>query len=62
MQRLVHMVDSSNRGELMLIYQAFLPAGTTAADPEPGGRDAAKWPEVSEALLSRAKQNMKIEK
>jgi hypothetical protein len=62
MQRLVHLTDTSNRNELMVIYQEFLPAGTTAADLEPGGKDAAKWPQVSEDLLARARQNMKIEK
>jgi len=62
MQRLVHLTDASNRNELMVIYQEFLPAGTTAADLEPGGKDAAKWPQVSEDLLARARQNMKIEK
>lgn len=62
MQRLVHLTDESKRNELMVIYQEFLPEGMTAADLEPGGKDAAKWPEMSEALLMRARQNMKIEK
>jgi hypothetical protein len=62
MQRLVHMVDASNRSELMVIYLEFLPAGSTAADLEPGGKDAAKWPEIADGLLARAKQNMKIER
>lgn len=61
-QRLVHLTDASNRSELMVIYEEFLPAGSTAADLQPGGKDAAKWPEVSQALLERAKQNMKIER
>jgi hypothetical protein len=61
-QRLVHLTDESKRNELMVIYQEFLPAGMTAADLEPGGKDAAKWPEMSEALLTRARENMRIEK
>ena len=62
MQRLVHMVDPSNRTELMVIYTEMLPAGSTAADLEPGGKDAPKWPQLSEDLLARARQNMKIER
>jgi hypothetical protein len=61
MQRLVHMVDPSNRNELMVIYIEGLPEGSTAADLLPNGKDAAKWPEVSDGLLARARQNMKIE-
>lgn len=61
MQRLVHMVDASNRNELMVIYLEVLPEGETAADLNPNGKDAAKWPEVADGLLARAKQNMKIE-
>jgi hypothetical protein len=61
MQRLVHMVDASNRNELMVIYLEGLPEGMTAADLLPNGKDAAKWPEVSEGLLTRTRQNMKIE-
>jgi len=61
MQRLVNMVDASNRNELMVIYLEVLPDGSTAADLNPNGKDAAKWPEIADALLARAKQNMKIE-
>ena len=62
MQRLVHLTDESKRNELMIIYQEFLPDGMTVADLEPGGKLADKWPEMSEALLTRAKENMRIEK
>jgi hypothetical protein len=62
MQRLVNMVDPSNRNELMVIYLEVLPEGATAADLNPNGKEAAKWPEVSDALLARARQNMKIER
>ena len=61
MQRLVHMVDATNRSELMIIYLEGLPEGSTAADLLPNGKDAAKWPEVADGLLARAKQNIKIE-
>ena len=61
-QRIVHMVDRSNRNELMVIYLEVLPDGTTADDLNPKGKDAAKWPELSDQLLVRARQNMKIEK
>ena len=61
MQRLVNMVDASNRNELMVIYLEVLPDGSTAADLNPNGKDAAKWPEIADGLLARAKQNMKIE-
>ena len=61
-QRLVNMVDPSNRNELMVIYLEVLTDGSTAAYLLPNGKDAAKWPEVSDGLLARAKQNMKIER
>lgn len=60
MQRLVHMVDPSNRNELMVIYLEVLPDGSAASDLNPNGKDAAKWPEISDGLLARARQNMKI--
>ncbi|HEY2846505.1 MAG TPA: hypothetical protein VGI80_01740, partial [Pyrinomonadaceae bacterium] len=59
-QRLVHLVDPTNRSELMVIYLEGLPEGQTAASLNPGGRDAAKWPAVAAGLLTRAKANMKI--
>jgi len=62
MQRLVNMVDASNRNELMVIYLEALPDGSTAADLNPNGKNSAKWPEVADGLLARAKQNMKIER
>jgi hypothetical protein len=60
-QRLVHMVDSSNRSELMIIYIEDLSGmGLTAADLSPGGKDAARWDEVAKGLLERAMKNMKV--
>jgi len=61
MERFVHMVDASNRSELMIIYLEGLPDGQTAADYLPNGKDAARWPQVANGLLARAKQGMKIE-
>jgi len=62
MQRLVNMVDPSNRNELMVIYLEALPDGQSAADLNPNGKDYAKWPAMADQLLARARQNMKIEK
>jgi len=58
-QRLVHLIG--NRDELMIIYlEDMTPIGLTAADFEAGGKAAAKWPEISEALLARARKDLKI--
>jgi hypothetical protein len=60
-QRLVHLVDEAKRNELMIIYLEDLSdSGLTAADLAPGGKDAAKWEEISAALLDRATKGMKI--
>jgi hypothetical protein len=61
-QRLVNMVDPTNRNELMVIYLEVLPDGQVAADLNPNGKDFAKWPAMADQLLARAQQNMKIEK
>jgi hypothetical protein len=61
LQRLVHLVDASKRSELMIIYAESLGGtGLDAASLSPGGRDAAKWPEVSKGLLDRATKGLKI--
>jgi hypothetical protein len=63
MQRLVNMVDPTNRTELMIIYlEVLTPTGMTAADLGPKGKDFEKWPEVSDRLLKRAKENVAIVK
>lgn len=60
-QRLVHLVDESKRKELMIIYlEDLTPSGMTAADLAPNGTAAAKWPDVSAALLERAQKGMKV--
>ena len=61
MQRLVHLVDEAKRNELMVIYIEDLSGtGLTAADLAPEGRAAARWEEMSKALLERAQEGMKI--
>jgi hypothetical protein len=60
-QRLVHLTDESRREELMIIYTEDLsPAGLTAADLEPGGRAASRWPATKQALLQRAQAGLTI--
>ena len=60
-QRLVHLVDKEKRNELMIIYLEDLSdTGLTAADLNKGGKAEAKWPEMSNALLERAKKGLKI--
>jgi hypothetical protein len=60
-QRLVHMTDASNRSELMFIYIEDLSAmGLAAADLNEGGKAAARWGEVSEGLLERARKGFTI--
>ena len=61
MQRLVHLIGEPKRDELMIIYLEDLgPRKLTAADFAPGGREAARWDEFSQALLERAVAGLKI--
>lgn len=61
MQRLVYMVDEAKRNELMIIYLEDLSAmNLLAADFAENGRAAARWNEISTALLERAVKGMKI--
>jgi hypothetical protein len=60
-QRLVHLIDEAKRNELMIIYLEDLSAmGLAAADLAAGGSAAARWDEVSKALLERAVKGIKI--
>jgi hypothetical protein len=62
-QRLVHLVDEAKRNELMIIYMEDLSGrGLTAADLAEGGRAAAQWNEISNGLLDRAVNGMKIQR
>jgi hypothetical protein len=61
MQRLVHLVDEAKRNELMIIYMEDLSGmGLTAADLGKDGAAAARWDEISKALLDRAVKGIKI--
>jgi hypothetical protein len=61
MQRLVHLIDKEKRHELMLIYlEDMSGTGLTAADLAKGGRAEAKWSEVSDALLARARKDLEV--
>ncbi len=63
MQRLVHLVDTEKRNELMIIYAEDLSGlGLTAADLSPGGTAAGRWDAISTGLLERALKNMKLER
>ncbi len=60
-QRLVYLVDAEKRNELMIIYLEDLSGmKLTAADFEAGGSAAARWDEISKALMERALKGMKI--
>jgi hypothetical protein len=61
-QRLVHLIGEPKRDELMIIYLEVSPVGMTAADVMQGGKDAAKWSEISVGLLARAQKDLKIRK
>jgi hypothetical protein len=60
-QRLVHMVDSSKRDELMIIYMEDLGStGLTSADLSGNGKAAAQWEGLSKELLKRAISGIEI--
>ena len=61
-QRLVHLIGEPKRDELMIIYLEVSPEGMTAADLMQGGKDAAKWTEISAGLLARAQKDLSIRK
>lgn len=59
--RFVHLLDEQKRKELMIIYgEDLAPTGFSAADLEKGGKAYDQWPAIQEALVNRAKQNLKI--
>ena len=60
-QRLVHLVDESKRGEIMIIYLENLGAmKLMAADVVAGGKAFAQWNQISKELLERALKNMEV--
>ena len=60
--RLLHFIGEKKRDELMIIYMEDLSStmGLTAADFAAGGKAEAKWNEIADALLTRARKDMKI--
>lgn len=63
LQRLVTMVDKTNRDELMIIYMEDLsPYGVKSADLAPNGSAAARREEMEKMVLEHAQKGMKIEK
>jgi hypothetical protein len=60
-QRLVHFVDESKRSELMIVYIEELSSpGLTAADLAPKGKAYSQWPEISNGILRRALNGIKL--
>ncbi len=63
LQRLVTMVDKTNREELMIIYMEDLtPFGVKAADLTPNGSAASRKEEMEKMVLEHAQKSMKIER
>ncbi|HEV8598988.1 MAG TPA: hypothetical protein VGQ69_06480 [Gemmatimonadales bacterium] len=55
LERLVWLLDSPPRNELMIIYlEDLADHGLTAGDLSEGGQARARWPELMEALHQRA--------
>ncbi len=60
-QRFLHFIGEKKRDELMIIYLEDLTGlGVTASDVAKGGKDEARWNEIAEAFLIRAKKGLKI--
>lgn len=60
--RLVHLLDSAKRMELMIIYgEDLAPLGYKPADLAKGGKDYDKWPQVSKELVERGQAGITIE-
>lgn len=59
--RLVHLLDSAKRKELMIIYSENLkPTGYTAADLQEGGKESDRWPALANKLLKDAEKRISI--
>lgn len=60
-QRLVHLIGTDKRNELMVIYLEDMSAlGLTSADLADGGKAAGKRTEIYDALLERAQKGLQI--
>lgn len=59
--RLVHLVDSMKRKELMIIYgESLAPTGYSAAQLAEGGAEHSKWAAIADGLIQRAEQSISI--
>lgn len=59
--RLVHLIDSTKRRELMIIYaESLAPTGYTAVQLQEGGAEHAKWTAMADGLTRRAVQSLTI--
>jgi hypothetical protein len=60
--RLVHLLDSEKRKELMIIYaESLAPFGVKASDLEEAGKEHARWTEIEKGLIQRAEQRISVE-
>ncbi len=60
--RLVHLLDSEKRKELMIIYGEDLQStGVTAASLKEGGANFSRWPSLETGLIERAKKQIAVQ-
>jgi hypothetical protein len=60
--RLVHLLDTQKRKELMIIYgEDLAPTGFSAADLNQGGKSFSQWPSIERGLLERAEKMITIQ-
>ena len=60
--RLVHLLDEQKRKELMIIYGEDLAStGFNAAELQPGGKAADRWPALADGLVGRAQKEIGVE-
>ncbi len=60
--RLVHLLDTEKRKELMIIYgEDLAPTGFSAADLKKNGKAYNQWPTIESGLIERAKTSLKLE-
>lgn len=59
--RLVHLLDSTKRKELMIIYaEDVLPTGFTAPQLADGGAEHGRWPAIADRLVETAKGKLQL--
>jgi len=58
--RLVNLLDSEKRKELIIIYGEGLPAGVTAKSLQEDGANFSGWPSLEKGLIERAKQQIAV--